>query len=389
MPGRVPNRSQPTGIHSVDSPGDHCPAPIGEGSGKTTSSGPIRAGPDGPPAAGAAGVLSPPRAGGGHRQRARAAGAGVEAPEPWAPGARDGDQSRALGGAPSPARRGERRSDPGRGGAEGSGRVGLPRRGHRRAGRADHCPDVGARSGDRPGAGVARLAAGPAGCATPELAPDGRVAPRGPPPGGGEGPSLSDVPGGSPMKVAEALAAIETFDLRHQALLGEQEVAELAGRVKSHEKAIYDGSVRHPADLQRRQHELETLRVKIQGLEETELSQMEAQEQTSAELVEVRAQLIEREQEVERLRAADRANAPKLAAEILAGEEERRQLAESLAPSQLRTYERTVARRRPAVAKVVNGTCSGCRLPLPSRLLQEARQDQLVTCENCERILLL
>jgi predicted nucleic acid-binding Zn-ribbon protein len=116
---------------------------------------------------------------------------------------------------------------------------------------------------------------------------------------------------------------------------------------------------------------------------------MEAQEQTSAELVEVRAQLIEREQEVERLRAADRANAPKLAAEILAGEEERRQLAESLAPSQLRTYERTVARRRPAVAKVVNGTCSGCRLPLPSRLLQEARQDQLVTCENCERILLL
>ena len=230
------------------------------------------------------------------------------------------------------------------------------------------------------------------------------------------------------MKVAEALAAIETFDLRHQALLGEQEeaaqrtktdptvrqlrqrraaldtqvqqqvsalkqleleVAELAGRVKSHEKAIYDGSVRHPADLQRRQHELETLRVKIQGLEETELSQMEAQEQTSAELVEVRAQLIEREQEVERLRAADRANVPKLAAEILAGEEERRQLAESLAPSQLRTYERTVARRRPAVAKVVNGTCSGCRLPLPSRLLQEARRDQLVTCENCERILLL
>ncbi|MGC2191678.1 MAG: hypothetical protein WA751_05040, partial [Candidatus Dormiibacterota bacterium] len=180
------------------------------------------------------------------------------------------------------------------------------------------------------------------------------------------------------MKVAETLAAIEALDLRHQGLLAEQEqaaqraktdptvrqlrqrragletqvqrqasqlkqleleVAELATRVKSHQQAIYDGSVRHPADLQRRQHELETLRVKIQGLEETELSQMEGQEQTSSELVEVTAQLTDRERAVEQLRTADRLNAPELAAELSAVEAERRQLAESLAPSELRTYE--------------------------------------------------
>ncbi|HVB53164.1 MAG TPA: C4-type zinc ribbon domain-containing protein [Candidatus Acidoferrales bacterium] len=230
------------------------------------------------------------------------------------------------------------------------------------------------------------------------------------------------------MKVAETLAAIEALDLRQQALLSEQEqaaqrtktdptvrqlrqrraaleaqvkrqasglkqleleVAELAGRAQNHEKAIYDGSVRHPADLQRRQHELETLRVKIQGLEETELSQMEAQEQTSAELDLVGEQLTEREHEVDQLRAADRGRAADLAEELTTAVEERRQLGESVTPSQLRSYERTAARRRPAVAKVVGGTCSGCRLPLPSRLLQEARGEQLVTCENCERILLL
>jgi len=230
------------------------------------------------------------------------------------------------------------------------------------------------------------------------------------------------------VKVAETLAAIEALDLRQQALLSEQEqaaqraktdptvrqlrqrraaleaqvkrqasglkqleleVAELAGRAQNHEKAIYDGSVRHPADLQRRQHELETLRVKIQGLEETELSQMEAQEQTSAELDLVGEQLTEREHEVDQLRAADRGRAADLAEELTTAVEERRQLGESVTPSQLRSYERTAARRRPAVAKVVGGTCSGCRLPLPSRLLQEARGEQLVTCENCERILLL
>jgi predicted nucleic acid-binding Zn-ribbon protein len=230
------------------------------------------------------------------------------------------------------------------------------------------------------------------------------------------------------VKLVETLAALEALDLRHAELLSQQEeaasraktdptvrqlrqrragleaqsqpqlsalrqleleVAELRDRVKSHEKAIYDGSVRHPADLQRRQHELQTLSSRIGEFEETELVQMEAQEQTMTELSEVTSQLAAREREVEQQRAADRGNASKLAAELVAVAAERRRLADGLAPSVLRIYERTAARRRPAVAKVVGGICTGCRLPLAPRLLQEARQDQLVTCENCERILLL
>lgn len=230
------------------------------------------------------------------------------------------------------------------------------------------------------------------------------------------------------MKLVETLAAIEALDLRHADLLRQQEqaavrantdptvrqlrqrraglealsqqqasslrqleleVAELRDRVKIHEKAIYDGSVRHPADLQRRQHELQTLAGKIGEFEETELTQMEAQEQTAGELAEVTSALTGREREVEQQRAADRGNASDLAQELVAVDEERRQLAEGLAPAVLRIYERTAARRRPAIAKVVGGTCTGCRLPLAPRLLQEARQDHLVTCENCERILLI
>jgi predicted nucleic acid-binding Zn-ribbon protein len=230
------------------------------------------------------------------------------------------------------------------------------------------------------------------------------------------------------VKLVETLAAIEALDLRHAELLSQQEqaavraktdptvrqmrqrragleglsqqqasslrqleleVAELRDRVKTHEKAIYDGSVRHPADLQRRQHELQTLAGKIGEFEETELAQMEAQEQTAQELRAVTSELAEREREVEQQRVADRGNASNLAEELGAVDEERRQLAEGLAPSVLRIYERTAARRRPAIAKVVGGTCSGCRLPLAPRLLQEARQDHLVTCENCERILLI
>jgi predicted nucleic acid-binding Zn-ribbon protein len=230
------------------------------------------------------------------------------------------------------------------------------------------------------------------------------------------------------VKLVETLAAIEALDLRHAELLSQQEqaavraktdpavrqlrqrraeletlsqqqasalrqleleVAELRDRVKTHEKAIYDGSVRHPADLQRRQHELQTLSDKIGQFEETELGQMEAQEQTARELTEATAELADRERVVEQQRATDRDNASPLAAELISLDEERRQLADGLAPSVLRIYERTAARRAPAVAKVVAGTCTGCRLPLAPRLLQEARQDHLVTCENCERILLI
>lgn len=230
------------------------------------------------------------------------------------------------------------------------------------------------------------------------------------------------------MKLVETLAAIESLDLRHAELLSQQEqaamraktdptvrqlrqrraeldglsqkqasalrqleleVAELRDRVKTHEKAIYDGSVRHPADLQRRQHELQTLAGKIGEFEEAELVQMEAQEQTARELTEAISELAEREHVVEQQRAADRDNASTLAEELAAVDEERGQLADGLAPSVLRIYERTAARRRPAIAKVVAGTCTGCRLPLAPRLLQEARQDHLVTCENCERILLI
>lgn len=230
------------------------------------------------------------------------------------------------------------------------------------------------------------------------------------------------------MKLVETLAAIEALDLRHAELLSQQEqaalraktdptvrqlrqrraeldalsqkqasalrqleleVTELRDRVKTHEKAIYDGSVRHPADLQRRQHELQTLAGKIGEFEEAELAQMEAQEQTASELTEATSELADREHVVEQQRAADRGSASTLAEELAAADAERRQLADGLAPSVLRIYERTAARRRPAVAKVVAGTCTGCRLPLAPRLLQEARQDHLVTCENCERILLI
>ncbi|MHB8323247.1 MAG: zinc ribbon domain-containing protein [Candidatus Dormibacteria bacterium] len=169
----------------------------------------------------------------------------------------------------------------------------------------------------------------------------------------------------------------------------ELEVEGLEERAKSQERSIYDGSVRNPTDLQRRQHQLQSLREQISGREEVELAEMEGQERLTAELAQARAAVAERAEELARLRREDAARAPQLEAEMATAATEHEQILGELPPAALLFYRRIAARRNPPVAMVVGGICSGCRLPLPHRLLEEARHDALVTCENCERILVL
>ncbi len=169
----------------------------------------------------------------------------------------------------------------------------------------------------------------------------------------------------------------------------ELEVATLQGRRKDHERAIYDGSVRHVADLQRRQHELEMLKAKISQQEDAELARLEEQEQVQAELIDARGRVEERRRGVDQQRDRDRQRQPQVEVELQQTAEARATNAAALPAAAVQLYQRTAARRHPAVVQARQGTCSGCRLPLPARLLQELRQGKLVTCENCERILVL
>ena len=168
----------------------------------------------------------------------------------------------------------------------------------------------------------------------------------------------------------------------------ELEVEELRGRAASHERAIYGGGVRHPAELERYQHEVKMLRERIAAFEDRELEAMEEQERQEAALREAQGAAAARTAELERLRGLDEARRPGLEAELTAATAERAELVSQLSPAAVRLYERTAARRTPALAQIEAGVCSGCRLPVAHRVLEEARQGRLVTCENCERILL-
>ncbi len=69
-------------------------------------------------------------------------------------------------------------------------------------------------------------------------------------------------------------------------------------------------------------------------------------------------------------------------------QEARKNLAQSIDPLWVEMYERLKARYERAVAPVYRGACLGCFMALPTSLAQAVkRQEKVVTCENCGRIL--
>jgi predicted nucleic acid-binding Zn-ribbon protein len=118
----------------------------------------------------------------------------------------------------------------------------------------------------------------------------------------------------------------------------ELEVAELRERAASHERAIYGGSVRHPAELERYQHEIRMLRERIAAAEERELAAMEEQERLETDLRSAEARAGARSAELERLRAEDSGRRPGLEQELREAEAERAELAAQLGPAALRLY---------------------------------------------------
>jgi hypothetical protein len=56
----------------------------------------------------------------------------------------------------------------------------------------------------------------------------------------------------------------------------------------------------------------------------------------------------------------------------------------------LARYDRIAARRRPAIALAIKGSCMGCHVSIPPQVVLELRRGAgLHTCGNCQRILVL
>ncbi len=168
----------------------------------------------------------------------------------------------------------------------------------------------------------------------------------------------------------------------------EYEADELLHKIEPLEKKLYQGTILNPKELDDLQQDIESLKRRRSQLDDQAIEAMEALDEAQRAMKDAEQRLDDLEKEHQSGQLGLRSQIAQMQAEIAALEGERGEQASEVEPSLLQLYERIVATRPRAVARVEGGACLGCRISLPSSLVQRARNgNEIVQCSSCERIL--
>ena len=154
---------------------------------------------------------------------------------------------------------------------------------------------------------------------------------------------------------------------------------------------LYGGSVTASKDLLALQDEAASLLGRQRGIEDQELEIMEQLDAIGDELTAARAVVVEADGDVQKLTATLAAAAAEIDAEIEEVAAERGAAAAPAPPDLLARYEQLSAQfDGVAVARLENGACDGCHIKLSAVAIDQlakASDDDVVTCEECGRLL--
>jgi predicted nucleic acid-binding Zn-ribbon protein len=185
------------------------------------------------------------------------------------------------------------------------------------------------------------------------------------------------------VNAAKAVLA-ENQTLRRQL---EKDVAAVDARLTrfdSHKAAIKT-NVEYTALL----HEIATAKEEKDGVEERILIQMEAADGLTRELKSAEAALAKTRQEGDAARAAFATERRALEAEIARLAAARKGATTGIEARPLALYEQLLkGRRGVAVASMTKDTCNACHVRLRPHIEQQVRRnDSIVQCDSCQRIL--
>lgn len=186
-----------------------------------------------------------------------------------------------------------------------------------------------------------------------------------------------------------AEAEAEAARVRREQRELDAQLEDLDAKIRPVETKLYDGSVRNPRDLSDLQKELVSLKARRGKLDDRGLEMMEIVESSGAALAAAKKALEAAEaawKADQRDLIEDRERAER---DTGAFNAERQRWAEIMEPFMLGLYESLrVKKNGRGVARVERTTCQGCRISLPSHIVQRVRTgSQLVQCPSCERIL--
>lgn len=181
----------------------------------------------------------------------------------------------------------------------------------------------------------------------------------------------------------------ELHELEKRQRLQELDLESVADKLEAEEIRLYSGKVTNPKELTGLQKEVQYLKQRRSDLEDNLLETMMAREEAANRVSERKAVLDKIEANWERNQAALRAERDQLQAAIAQAQNQRTTLIEQIPAPALSTYDYLLRTKGFAVAPVEGGMCAGCHVSLSAVDRQRARNDELVTCGNCGRVLVV
>lgn len=201
-------------------------------------------------------------------------------------------------------------------------------------------------------------------------------------------------PGRSHMALIQKLEGeLEVKGGEAKRLSAEQTDLELAQRgiddkLKKIDKTLYGGSVVSPREVENLEKEIAQLKRQREANDEKLLELYDTAPAAKAEADKVQKAI----DQAKAALAEHQKGARKLKAELedafKARTAERPEAAKHVSPALLQKYEAIRAKHQMGMVAVVKHTsCGGCGTLLPERTLQGAKDDKVVTCDECHRIL--
>jgi predicted nucleic acid-binding Zn-ribbon protein len=152
------------------------------------------------------------------------------------------------------------------------------------------------------------------------------------------------------------------------------------------------GLISNPKDLERMQHELDSLNRRISTLEDEELEVMEELEEVQVRLTELQRQVADADERLTALTAERDRRTAEIDAELTSVVAEREPAVADMPSDLLALYDRLRETKNGVGAAELRGAqCGGCRLSIdPSELAQikSSPPDLVIRCEECQRILI-
>jgi uncharacterized protein len=186
-----------------------------------------------------------------------------------------------------------------------------------------------------------------------------------------------------------AIAARDEVSAREAAF--EKDIATSEARIAEIDKRMYSGEVSSSKDLQAMATEIEHLKARVSGLEDSALEALEEREPLDAAVKALEERAAGMVELGKRLQAAIAEAESSIDAELATETAQRSAAAADVPDDLLAEYERLRGRLGGiGVAKLEHGTCMGCRMKLPATELDRVKHqppDALVHCDQCGRIL--